>query len=70
MSEQDNKKKGSVLKTLGTLVATIGIITSLLLFLFGWISKEIASYSWKIVPFWFGGAIVLFFLGMYYDRDK
>ena len=70
MNEQDNKKKGSVLKTLGTLVATIGIITSLLLFLFGWISKEIASYSWKIVPFWFGGAIVLFFLGMYYDRDK
>jgi|OpeIllAssembly_1097287.scaffolds.fasta_scaffold179143_2 hypothetical protein len=70
MSEQDNKKKGSVLKTLGTLVATIGIITSLLLFLFGWISKEIASYSWKIVPFWFGGALVLFFLGMYYDRDK
>ena len=70
MSEQDNKKKGSVLKTLGTLVATIGIITSLLLFLFGWISKEIASYSWKIVPFWFGGAMVLFFLGMYYDRDK
>lgn len=69
MSEQNNKIKGSVLKTLATLVAIIGIITSLLLVLFGWISKEIASYSWKIVPFWFCGAVVLFFLGMYYDRD-